>query len=305
MSMRMRRARHALAMAWLLLWAGLATAAGPLFLWELRDAGGGLRAWLYGTIHVCDAACFPLPGKVREALGAADSLALELDLADPAVMQRLGEAALLPAGTRLDVQLPPALRPRLVLASTRMGLPPEAVQRLQPWMVSTLLTVRAAEMVGFRTEQGVDLWLAGAARAAGKPLWALETVDRQITALSGGGEAAQMASLTEVIELIESGDARVYFQRMLDAWRTGDVAALDHLLREELSSAAMAPLFEEMLDRRNREMADTLLRRLEGEGRPFVAVGAGHFGGASGLLAELAGRGYQLKQVVEPAPGSE
>lgn len=305
MSMRMRRARHALAMAWLLLWAGLATGAGPLFLWELRDAGGGLRAWLYGTIHVCDAACFPLPGKVREALGAADSLALELDLADPAVMQRLGEAALLPAGTRLDVQLPPALRPRLVLASTRMGLPPEAVQRLQPWMVSTLLTVRAAEMVGFRTEQGVDLWLAGAARAAGKPLWALETVERQIAALSGGGEAAQMASLTEVIELIESGDARVYFQRMLDAWRTGDVAALDHLLREELSSAAMAPLFEEMLDRRNREMADTLLRRLEGEGRPFVAVGAGHFGGASGLLAELAGRGYQLKQVVEPAPGSE
>jgi uncharacterized protein YbaP (TraB family) len=227
MSMRMRRAWHALAMAWLLLWAGLATAAGPLFLWELRDAGGGLRAWLYGTIHVCDAACFPLPGKVREALGAADSLALELDLADPAVMQRLGEAALLPAGTRLDAQLPPALRPRLVLASTRMGLPPEAVQRLQPWMVGTLLTVRVAETVGFRTEQGVDLWLAGAARAAGKPLWALETVDRQIAALSAGGEAAQMASLTEVIELIESGDARAYFQRMLDAWQAGDVAALD------------------------------------------------------------------------------
>lgn len=305
MSMRMRRAWHALVMAWLLLWAGLATAAGPLFLWELRDAGGGLRAWLYGTIHVCDAACFPLPGKVREALGAADSLALELDLADPTVMQRLGEAALLPAGTRLNARLPPALRPRLVLASTRMGLPPKAVQRLQPWMVSTLLTVRVAETVGFRTEQGVDLWLAAQAKAAGKPMWALETVERQIAALSAGGEAAQMASLTEVIELIESGDARAYFQRMLDAWRAGDVAALDHLLREELSSAAMAPLFEEMLDRRNREMAATLLRRLEGGGRPFVAVGAGHFGGASGLLAELAARGYQLKQVVEPAPGSE
>ncbi|WP_374478045.1 TraB/GumN family protein [Zoogloea sp.] len=305
MSMRIRRAWHALVVVWLLLWAGLASAAGPLFLWELRDAGGALRAWLYGTIHVCDAACFPLPDEVRKALAKADSLALELDLADPAVMQRLGEAALLPAGTRLDARLPPALRPRLVLASTRMGLPPEAVQRLQPWMVSTLLTVRVAEMVGFRTEQGVDLWLAGQARAAGKPLWALETVERQIAALSGGGDAAQMASLTEVIELIESGDARAYFQRMLDAWRAGDVTALDHLLREELSSAAMAPLFEEMLDRRNREMADTLLRRLEGGGRPFVAVGAGHFGGASGLLAELAARGYQLKQVVEPAPGSE
>lgn len=305
MSMGMRWAWQALAMTWLLLWAGLATAAGPLFLWELRDAGGGLKAWLYGTIHVCDAACFPLPGKVGEALGAADSVALELDLADPTMVQRLGEAALLPAGTRLDSQLPPALRPRLALASTRMGLPPEALQPLQPWMVSTLLTVRAAETVGFRTEQGVDLWLAGAAKAAGKPLWALETVERQIAALSGGGAEAQLASLTEVIELIESGDVRAYFQRMLDAWRAGDAAALDTLLREELSSAAMAPLVVDMLDRRNREMAVSIVRHLETGGRPFVAVGAGHFGGASGLLAELAGRGYQLKQVVEPAQGSE
>lgn len=299
----MSGAWRALVVVWLMLWAGLAGAASPLFLWELRDGAGGLRAWLYGTIHVCDVACFPLPAPVRGALAQADSLALELDLEDPAVMRRLGEAAMLPVGMQLDTQLPAALRPRLVLASTRMGLPPEMVQRLQPWMASTLLTIRVAEMVGFRTDQGVDLWLARQARTQGKPLWALETVERQIEAMAGGGDAAQVASLTEVIELIESGEARAYFQRMLDAWRRGDVAALDVLLREEMSSAAMAPLFEEMLDRRNREMADTLLRRLEGGGRPFVAVGAGHFGGPAGLLAELTRRGYTLKQVEASAAG--
>lgn len=305
MSMSMRGLLNALTGVWLLLWAGLATAAGPLFLWELRDAGGGLRAWLYGTIHVCDAACFPLPDEVRAALSTADSLALELDLSDPVVMQRLGEAALLPAGGRLQTQLPAALWPRLVLAATRMGLPAEAVQRLQPWMLSTLLTVRLADTVGFRTDQGVDLWLAGVAKAANKPLWALETVERQIAALSGGGDAAQLAALTEAVELIESGEARAYFQRMLAAWRAGDAAALDHLLREELSSEAMVPLFVEMLDRRNREMADTLIQHLAKGGRPFVAVGAGHFGGASGLLAELTGRGYRLRQVVAPAAGND
>ncbi|MDD2989368.1 MAG: TraB/GumN family protein [Zoogloea sp.] len=301
----MSRAWRALVVVWLMLWAGLASAASPLFLWELRDGAGGLRAWLYGTIHVCDAACFPLPAPVQGALAEADSLALELDLEDPAVMRRLGEAAVLPAGTQLDTRLPPALRPRLVLASTRLGLPPEAVQRLQPWMVSTLLTIRVAELAGFRTEQGVDLWLARQARERGKPLWALETVERQIQAMAGGGDAAQVASLTEVIELIESGEARAYFRRMLDAWRGGDVAALDVLLREEMASADMAPLFEEMLDRRNREMVDTLLRRLEGGGRPFVAVGAGHFGGSAGLLAELTRRGYTLTQVEAPAAAAD
>ena len=194
-------------------------------------------------------------------------------------------------------RLPPALRPRLVLASTRMGLPPEAVQRLQPWMVSTLLTVRLAETVGFRTEQGVDLWLAGAARATGKPLWALETVDRQIEALAAGGDAAQLASLVEVVELIERGAAPAYFAGMLAAWRGGDAAAIDRIVREESASPAMAPLLADLLDARNREMADAIVARLQPGRRVFVAVGAGHFGGDAGLLAALSGRGFTLRQV--------
>jgi uncharacterized protein YbaP (TraB family) len=37
-----------------------------------------------------------------------------------------------------------------------------------------------------------------------------------------------------------------------------------------------------MLDRRNREMADTLVSRLNSGERPFVAVGAGHLAGLPG-----------------------
>ncbi|MCK6388988.1 MAG: TraB/GumN family protein, partial [Zoogloea sp.] len=78
------------------LWAGLAAAGGPLFLWELKDARGALRGWLYGTIHVCDAACFPLPAPVRDALASAGGLALELDPADPALGPALARAGALP-----------------------------------------------------------------------------------------------------------------------------------------------------------------------------------------------------------------
>ena len=93
-----KRVWRGLVMAAVLLWAGAAAAKGPLYLWELSDARGELQAWLYGTIHVCDAACFPLPANVQKALAAADSLALELDPSDPLLARRLGEAALLPAG---------------------------------------------------------------------------------------------------------------------------------------------------------------------------------------------------------------
>lgn len=280
-------------------WAGLAAAAGPLFLWELQDARGERRGWLYGTIHVCDTACFPLPAPVREALASADSLALELDPADPALGPALARAGMLPPGRQLADFLPAALRPRLAAALVAIGVPDASVQRLQPWLLSSLMTLQAARLAGFHTEQGVDLWLATQARARGLPLTALETVERQIAALSAGGDAAQLASLVEVIELIEQQSGSHYFAAMLAAWRGGDPAALDSLLRDEMASPDMAPLLAELLDQRNAEMADAIAARLQPGQRPLIAVGAGHLGGPGGLLDLLAQRGWRLRQVVE------
>ncbi len=292
-----RRSRQAAVLAVLLLWGGLAAARGPLYLWELRDGDGELRAWLYGTIHVCDAACFPLPPPVRAALAAADSLALELDPDDPQLGPRLGQAGMLADGRQLDALLPFDLRMRLAAAAARVGLPERALQRMQPWMAGIVLSVRAAQQAGFGTDQGVDLWLARSARARGQTLWALETIERQIAALAAGGEAAQRAGLTEIITLIEDDAASDHFARILAAWRGGDVAQIDRVLRDESGDAETAPLLAELLDRRNREMADTIVGRLGPGRRPFIAVGAGHFGGPGGLLEVLAGRGFRLRQV--------
>ena len=293
------RLRVALLALLLATWAGLAAAAGPLFLWELKDARGELRGWLYGTIHVCDAACFPLPAPVRDALAAADGLALELDPADPALGPALARAGVLAPGRQVDELLPPALRPRLAAALVAVGVPDASVRRLQPWLLGTLMTLQAARLAGFYTEQGIDLWLANQARARGLPLWPLETVERQIAALSAGGDTAQLASLVEIIELIEAQSGPRYFAAMLGAWRRGDLAALDHLLRDEMASPDMAPLLADLLDQRNAEMLEAIMARLQPGQRPFIAVGAGHLGGPAGLLELLAQRGWRPVQVVE------
>ncbi len=291
------RIGRALVAGGLFVWAGLAAAKGPLYLWEMRDGDGELRAWLYGTIHVCDAACFPLPQDVRAAFAGADSLALELDPQDPGLTRLLLQAARLPAGERLDDILPPALRPRVAGAIDRLGLPQAVLQGMQPWMVSTLLTIKAAEHAGYGASQGVDLALARDARARGIELWALEQVEQQLAALSAGGDKAQVAYLAEIVALIEDDAAPDYFAAMLRAWRTGDVAEIDRILREESGGPDAAPLLEALLDARNVEMAEAIERGLKPGRRPFIAVGAGHIGDKGGLLEILAARGYALRQV--------
>lgn len=295
----MRWRRQAWLLLGLLVLAGSAVAKGPLYLWELSDEQGRPRAWLYGTIHVCDAGCFPLPGRVRTALAEADSLGLELDPEDPALSPRLLQASLLPAGRRLDDMLSPDLRFRLARAVTRVGLSPDAVQRMQPWMVGTLLTLQAAQRAGLGTSQGVDLWLARTARARGQTVWALETVDRQVSAMGAGGDSAQVASLAEVVGLIERDEAEPYFRRLLMAWRRGDSLAVDRMLREEASVEAMTPMLADLLDSRNREMVEAIVARLRSGRRPFIAVGAGHFGGPKGLLAMLVEKGFRVRQMSE------
>lgn len=291
------RLRGALLAALLALGSGLAAAKGPLYLWEVRAPEGGVKAWLFGTVHVCDAACFPLPAEVRAALAAADTLALELDPQDPRLAARMSESARLPAGQSLNEALPPALRPRLAQAAARLGVSVEALQPFKPWLVATLLSLRAAQMAGYRTDQGVDLWLAAAARRQGLQTVALESVERQLEALEAGGEAAQLANLAETVRLIESGAAAAFFSDMVAAWRRGDAARLDRLVREEAATPDMAPMLAELLEARNQEMAQQIAARIAAGERPFVAVGAGHFGGAGGLLVEMTRRGFQLRQV--------
>jgi len=154
--MMKRMSRMGLLVAMLLASAQV-LAAGPALLWELRDVRGNVRAWLFGTIHVCDEACFPLPGVVREAFAKADVLALELDPDDPQLVVQLRKAAALPPGTRLSERLPSELNARLERVAAGFGLPAEAIQRLQPWMVATVLSLQAAERAGYGASQGVDL----------------------------------------------------------------------------------------------------------------------------------------------------
>lgn len=265
-------------------------------LWEVRDSRGEVRGWLFGAIHLCNAACYPLPASVEAAFARAPRTAFELDVSDPSLVETLASAGRLPAGERLGAGLSTALQASVYAAARQVGLSPDQIQPMRPWFVSTLMMALAAAQAGYDADQGIDGQLQARARAMGKAVIALETASRQVDALSDGGTAAQHSALQQTVSMIEAGEVGEFLDRMVSAWREGDDAALEAIMWEGMDRDDAAPLMEALLDARNVEMAARIDALLAAPEPIFVTVGAGHLVGVAGLPAQLKARGWSVKR---------
>lgn len=282
---------------------GLRDARDRGLLWRLEK--GGRVSWLYGTIHVARQAwMFPGP-KLLAALRESDRLALELDLMDPAVVNRLQQALRQPADA---VPLPPALQARLE-AAARSACLGNALQALRPEVQVAMLSALALRGDGLDPAWGVDGFLAGFGRGLGRAVVSLETPEDQAALLSATDAGEAVRGVTQALDQLEQGAARRQMLQLADLWATGDHDRLARYaewcdcMNTETDRAQM----RRMLDDRNRPMADQIARQHEGGLRVFAAVGALHMIGPQGLPALLQARGFTVQRVAlsaadAPAP---
>lgn len=277
----------------LLVQAGVAFAAQPLMLWEASGRGG--TVYLFGSIHVCTAACFPLSPSILERFDASDALLVELDAEQRDARKSLLEAGRLRSGKTLSSMLTPSGRSLLRQVLTSLDVPPDAVESYRPWLVALMLSVQAANRAGFDTSQGIDVSLMARGRAQRKPLLELESADRQILALSAGSDAEQIEALQRQLEQIASGKSSAMLNDLLQAWKAGDTDAIVKMLAEDMpEDSAQA---KALLTTRNREMAQAISARSRQGGRYFVVIGAAHLVGRTGVPALLAQQGFRVQQI--------
>lgn len=266
-------------------------------LWRVDHRGH--TAWLYGTLHVAQLP-WAIPGPtVAAALRASDSLALELNMLDPAQMQ------VLQAGMRANptaAPLPPALAQRLDAQVQAACLPADAMQALRPDAQALTLLTLAGRRQGLDPAYGIDMALAGAARALGKPVWALETPEQQLRALISDDPAEVQDRVRSTMEQLESGDAARGLGELAQAWADGRASLLETYPQwcHCMDSAKERADFARLVDGRNPAMARQVAAQLRAGKAPFVAVGSLHLVGAQGLPALLAAQGFAVRRVQWP-----
>ena len=277
--------------------AGMRTARDRGFLWRIDK--NGHSSYLYGTLHVAKLAwTFPGP-RMAQAMAASDTLALELDLHDPAVLRSLADGLAAAAGRPLDEPLPEPLRQRLARLAATECVSSDAFAGLSPELqIATLLSV-AGRRDGLQPAYGIDDALSSWGHATGKAVLSLETPATQLRALLQPDAAAQISFVEAALDELESGRARPQLARMAQVWADAD---LDTLTRFEewcecLKTGSDRDAMTRLVDARNPALAADIDALHTSGKRLFAAVGSLHMVGPGGLPARLAKRGYRVERI--------
>lgn len=262
-------------------------------LWVVRDEDTTI--YLFGTIHLLRPGLGWFDEAVKDAFDASDELKVEVVLpADPTPLaQAFAAAGTYPAGTTLQSRMSEEQLASYRAALAPLGIPPEALDTLEPWFSGLQLALGLYAQMGFQPGAGAEAVLKEAAAAAGKPVNGFETVEQQIGFLDSTPESEQIAGL---IQFLQRGrEMPAYVERLLTSWSTGSPEDTAAIMNEAMATSPETARI--MLTDRNRRWADTLKARMEQPGTVFVAVGAGHLAGEGSVQQFLAERGLTAERV--------
>ena len=263
--------------------------SGPA-LWEVER--GGMKGWLFGTIHVLPKDVMWETPAITGAMGRADRLVLEAaDLQDEqktlTLFESMGRSPGLPP---LEQRVPADEVGALGKAMADGGTNTQLLSGYESWAAAMLLSAASQQSLGVSQSAGVEPVLIAAFRKAGKPIDGLETVERQFGAFDTLPDAAQQRLLVQTIH--EAKGMKALYDRILTAWVKGD---MDAIAREDKIGEQPDPVVEDaILTARNRDWVKAIEPMA---GRPFIAVGAGHLTGKDNLIDMLKAKGFAVTRV--------
>ncbi|MDJ0927601.1 MAG: TraB/GumN family protein [Gammaproteobacteria bacterium] len=272
----------------------LAAATNALPLWELEGTSNTIR--LFGSVHFLRKEDYPLPQAIRRSIDDADVLVMELDMDDLNPIQAqatLTQLAVDPEGRDLEVLIGTRNFASASRQAAAIDIDLETLRGFEPWFAALQISQMRLAQLGLDPSQGVESQLTMQARAEGKPIIGLETLESQLGMMDSLPTDAQTRFLLVTLE--EAAEIDDLMDDLLKAWRQGDVDTLESELLGGLKD--QPELHAALLVERNRNWTGRLLDLINDDQDYLIVVGTLHLVGDDSVLAMLARRGYPSRQV--------
>lgn len=261
-------------------------------LWKVADSD--TTVYLFGTIHLLKPETRWFAGDIKTAFDASDELVTEMIQPTDGEAQKIViTRALDPDGPPLTKKLTPKDAARYSAALKSLDLDPVGLEVFEPWFVSTLVAMAPMQKLGYDVSSGAEKVLTAAAKAAGKKIGALETMEEQIGFFDNLPEDVQIKFLNSAVK--ELPQAKKVTTAMIGSWTKGRPDILAKVMNDGMDK--QPEIKKALLTDRNARWADWISKRLEQPGTVFVAVGAGHLAGKESVQAMLEGKQLKVTRV--------
>lgn len=244
-------------------------------LWVVKDRDTTI--YLFGTVHILKPGLSWFDEAVKTAFDKSDQVVLEVVGADdPATMQAaIVRNAIDANGPSVTSQLPEDKRAAYAKALGELGVPAAAFDKFKPWFPATMISVGLLPKFGYDPQSGAEQVIAAAAKSAGKPVTALETVDQQFGFFNSLPRESQMVMLERTLDQLPTLSTTL--DAMVASWSKGDPKGLARTMNEEVDDTP--DMRKALLTDRNARWAGWISDRMKQPGTVFIAVGAGHLAG--------------------------
>ena len=265
------------------------------FLWRVQSKRN--TVYVLGSIHLLKKDVYPLNRVIEDAFEKSNVLAVEADVSDISRLdlQKLMESAFYPAGDSLDKHVSGKTFNLIKEETARAGLPMELVYNQQPWFLG--LTLESVELMksGYDPNYGIDKYFLSKAEGR-KKISELESLDYQINLLAGLNDEEQelflLYTLNELKILVQEVD------KLVDAWKSGAVEKMESTITRSLAEdRRFYTIYEKLIYKRNRNMAQKIDGYLKTNNTYFIVVGAAHLVGDRGIIQLLMDKGYSVEQL--------
>jgi uncharacterized protein len=269
-------------------------APSPGFSWSVRGRSAVIT--LVGSIHVGFKGLYPLPEPVEAAFSESSVLATELALdQEPPeqVAEMMIREALVPEGKQLRDYLSDRTWLRYQSFAKEHSDQALFFDRFHPWFVAAFLSSEQATVDGYEADQGIDLHFFK--QRGNRKVVGVEKAEQQIKALAELPSATQDLMLAEQLDAMSRHDNEL--QSLIECWKKGDVEGLERALFEEFKDPEYVAVYETLIVKRNDRMTRQIEQWLAGNERVFVVLGAAHFIGKDGIVAQLQRDGWSPERL--------
>lgn len=258
-------------------------AAEKGLFWQMESPTGQV-SYLFGTMHTDDNRVTNFPPSVMQALKNVDTFMLEVADAPPANLLQF------PDGNLKQLLSESELDQVAKLADTHV-MPMEMALKMKPWLLAVLFDLPKPQ-----TPFAQDLLLKARAEELGKRVLGLESPQEHFGVMDTLTSEEQLQMLRAVLKRSQKQKEND-FEQLMKAYLAGDAEQVanmdDAMTRGVLPAALWQRMRVKLLDERNVLMAARSLDQAK-QGKVFIAVGAAHLAGKSGLIQAFRQAGFKL-----------